>query len=106
MAIRQIVRDAFQCDELVHQFSVLDVEDGLLETGSEKEVNENKHYNDRYILEEARNRMKLLDAQMDKLNDDHDDDSTFRIELQFLEQEKNQLLKFVEKWGPKDVFEA
>ena len=42
MPIRQIVRDAFQVDELVHQFTVLDVEDGLLQTGSEKEVNENR----------------------------------------------------------------
>lgn len=106
MFIRQIVRDAFQCDELVHQFSVLDVEDGLLETGSEKEVNENKHYNDRYILDEARNRMKLLDDQIDKLSEDHEDDSTYRIELEFLEQEKKQLTNFVEKWGPKEVFEA
>ena len=50
MPIRQIVRDAFQVDELVHQFTVLDVEDGLLQTGSEKEVNENKDYSDRYII--------------------------------------------------------
>ena len=61
MPIRQIVRDAFQVDELVHQFTVLDVEDGLLETGSEKEVNENKDYSDRYIIEEAQNRLKLLE---------------------------------------------
>ena len=49
MPIRQIVRDAFQVDELVHQFTVLDVEDGLLQTGSEKEVNENKDYSDRTL---------------------------------------------------------
>jgi len=63
MPIRQIVRDAFQVDELVHQFTVLDVEDGLLQTGSEKEVNENKDYSDRYIIEEAHNRLKLLEKQ-------------------------------------------
>ena len=106
MPIRQIIRDAFQCDELVHQFTVLDVEDGLLATGSEKEVNENKHYTDLYIIAEAQNRLKLLESQMTKLNEDHDDDSTYRIELQFLEQEKNQLSKFIKKWGPQEVFES
>ena len=105
MPIRQIIRDAFQVDELVHQFTVLDVEDGLLETGSEKEVNENKDYSDRYIIEEARNRLTLLDKQITKLDDEHEDDSTYRIELQFLEQEKNQLLNFIKKWGPQEVFE-
>jgi len=105
MPIRQIIRDAFQVDELVHQFTVLDVEDGLLETGSEKEVNENKHYNDRYIIDEARNRLTLLEKQITKLDDEHEDDSTYRIELQFLEQEKNQLSNFIKKWGPQEVYE-
>jgi hypothetical protein len=73
MPIRQIVRDAFQVDELVHQFTVLDVEDGLLE--------------------------------ITKLDEEHEDDSTYRIELQFLEQEKNQLQLFLKKWGPQEVFE-
>jgi len=105
MPIRQIIRDAFQVDELVHQFTVLDVEDGLLETGSEKEVNENKDYSDRYIIEEARNRLTLLEKQITKLDEEHEDDSTYRIELQFLEQEKSQLLNFIKKWGPQEVFE-
>ena len=105
MPIRQIVRDAFQVDELVHQFTVLDVEDGLLQTGSEKEVNENKDYSDRYIIAEAQNRLKLLEKQITKLDEEHEDDSTYRIELQFLEQEKNQLQLFLKKWGPQEVFE-
>ena len=42
MAIRQLIRDAFKCDELVHQFKIIDVEEGLLKTGLEKEVRENK----------------------------------------------------------------
>ena len=106
MPIRQIVRDAFQVDELVLQFTVLDVEDGLLQTGSEKEVNENKDYSDRYIIEEAQNRLKLLEKQITKLDEEHEDDSTYRIELQFLEQEKNQLQLFLKKWGPQEVFEG
>ena len=106
MPIRQIVRDAFQVDELVHQFTVLDVEDGLLQTGSEKEVNEYKDYSDRYIIEEAHNRLKLLETQITKLDEEHEDDSTYRIELQFLEQEKNQLQLFLKKWGPQEVFEG
>ena len=106
MPIRQIVRDAFQVDELVHQFTVLDVEDGLLQTGSEKEVNENKDYSDRYIIEEAQNRLKLLEKQITKLDEEHEDDSTYRIELQFLEQEKNQLQLFLKKWGPQKYLKA
>ena len=104
MAIRQLIRDAFKCDELVHQFKVIDVEDGLLKTGLEKEVNENKLYTDRYIIEEAKNRLELTNKKIEQLNEETDNDATYKIELEFLEKEKKQLRAFVEKWGPKDTF--
>ena len=104
MAIRQLIRDAFQCDELVHQFKVLDVEDGLLTTGSEKEVSGNKLYTDMYITDEAKNRLDLTNKKIDRLGEDADYDVTYKIELEFLEKEKNQLLEFLAKWGPKDAF--
>ena len=104
MAVRQLIRDAFQCDELVHQFKILDVEDGLLTTGSEKEVSQNKLYTDMYITDEAKNRLDLTNKKIDRLGEDTDNDATYKIELEFLEKEKNQLLEFLTKWGPKDVF--
>ena len=85
MAIRQFIRDAFKCDELVHQFKVVDVEDGLLKTGTEKEVSENKLYTDRYIIEEAKNRLELTNKKIEQLNEETDNDATYRIELEFLE---------------------
>jgi hypothetical protein len=104
MAVRQLIRDAFQCDELVHQFKILDVEDGLLTTGSEKEVSQNKLYTDMYITDEAKNRLDLTNKKIDRLGEDTDNDATYKIELEFLEKEKNQLLEFLTKWGPKDAF--
>lgn len=55
--MRNIVKDAFKCDELVYQFERIDVEDGLLETGSMEEVNEK--YSDEYIIGEAENRLSI-----------------------------------------------
>jgi len=55
--IRKIVKDAFKCDELVYQFTRIDVEDGLLIDGTEQEVNEK--YSDAYILGEASNRLDI-----------------------------------------------
>jgi len=55
--MRKIVKDAFKCDELVYQFTRIDVEDGALKTGSMEEVNET--YSDDYIIGEAENRMAI-----------------------------------------------
>jgi len=61
--IRKIVKDAFKCNELVYQFTRIDVEDGLLVDGTEKEVNEK--YSDTYIMGEAENRLAICDANED-----------------------------------------
>ena len=103
MAIRQLVRDAFKCNELVHQFTVIDVQDGLLATGTEKEVNNNKQYTDMYIAAEAQNRLDLTHKKISRLSDDTDNDVTYKIELEFLEKEKDQLISFLKNWGPKNV---
>jgi hypothetical protein len=55
--MRKIVTDAFECDELVYQFTRIDVEDGLLKTGSMEEVNEK--FSDEYIISEAENRLDI-----------------------------------------------
>jgi len=61
--IRPIVKAAFKCDALEHQFTQLDIEDGLLVTGSEAEVNDK--YDDAHIIDEAEN---LLDICTDPCN--------------------------------------
>jgi len=61
--IRKIVKDAFKCGELVYQFTIIDVEDGLLVDGTEEEVNEK--YSDAYILNEADNRLAICNANED-----------------------------------------
>lgn len=63
--IRQIVKDAFKVSELIHQFTVIDVEDGYLEDATEAEVNEK--YNDKYIVGEAVNRMDIVKDNLDFL---------------------------------------
>lgn len=55
--MRKIVEDAFKCDELIYQFTRVDVEDGYLKTGSMEEVNET--YSDDYIIDEAQNRLDI-----------------------------------------------
>ena len=61
--IRKIVKDAFKCNELVYQFTRIDVEDGLLVDGTEEEVNEK--YSDAYIIGEAENRLDICNENED-----------------------------------------
>ena len=58
--IRQIVRDAFKCDELVYQFERIDVEDGLL-SADNTQADVNEKYSDEYIIGEAKNRLDICD---------------------------------------------
>jgi hypothetical protein len=51
-----------------------------------------------------KNRLDLTNKKIDRLGEDTDNDATYKIELEFLEKEKNQLLEFLTKWGPKDAF--
>lgn len=57
-ALRQIVKDAFKCEELVDQFEYIDVWDGHLSAENTKaEVNEK--YSDAYLVGEAENRLDI-----------------------------------------------
>lgn len=56
--LRQIVKDAWKCDELVYQFERIDVEDGYLNwENCQQDVNEK--YSDEYIIGEAENRLDI-----------------------------------------------
>ena len=86
--IRPIVKAAFKVDELVYQFTNIDVSDRLLETGSMEEVNEK--YDDDYIIGEARNR---LDIAMDPWNQEED----------YWQKDADQLRRFINKWSDDDT---
>jgi hypothetical protein len=62
--IRPIVRAAFKCDELVYQFTRIDVEDGMLVKGDIEEVN--AKYNDEYIIGEAENRLDISQCNLEE----------------------------------------
>ena len=56
--LRQIVKDAFKCDELVYQFSEIDVADGLI-AGEDVMAEVNAEYTDEAIVMEAENRLDI-----------------------------------------------
>ena len=56
--LRPIVKAAFKCDELVYQFTEIDVADGLL-AGNDVRAEVNEQYADEYILREAENRLSV-----------------------------------------------
>lgn len=80
--VRKIVKDAFKCNELVYQFTVLDVEDGQLIHGTAEEVNEK--YSDAYIIGEAANRLDICA--------DNPDDADYQ-------RDARQLVKFINKYS-------
>lgn len=87
MKIRPIIKAAFKVDELVYQFCTIDVEDGLLPNGSNKEVMEavNEKYDDAQIIDDAENR---LDIAMDPLNQEEED----------WRKDAKQLKRFIKRW--------
>ena len=60
--IRPIVRAAFKVDQLVYQFTRIDVEDSLLLKGDMEEVN--AKYDDDYIVGEAENQLDIADDNL------------------------------------------
>tara|TARA_R100001440_G_scaffold55278_2_gene75105 strand:- start:175 stop:477 length:303 start_codon:yes stop_codon:yes gene_type:complete len=62
--LRPIVSAAFKCDELVYQFTRIDVEDGLLVSGDEDEVN--AKYADAYIIKEAEHRLTISQCNIEE----------------------------------------
>ena len=90
--MRQIVIDAFKCDELVYQFTRIDVEDGILKTGDAEEVNEK--YSDEYIIGEAENRKSISGSwiPMHKPLEDFTDEERMHL------REYGQLLTFLHEY--------
>ena len=89
--IREIVKDAFKCDELVYQFEEIDVCDGLLENGSIQEVNEK--YSDEHLIGEAENRLDISQDQLNNIDQYlHSEDWALHT------KESNQLKKFIKKY--------
>lgn len=91
-AIRPIVKAAFRCNELVYQFQTIDVEDGLLSTGSVEEVNAT--YNDAHLIGEAKNRLdmsrcNIVDGGFDPDGEDY----------KIHQREFKQLSNFLNRWS-------
>ena len=89
--IRPIVRAAFKVDELVHQFTEVDVPDKVLETGSLEEVNEK--FDDAYLVGEAQNRLLLVQDQLDAIW--HSQDSE---DWKIFSRDKRQLTRFIKRF--------
>jgi hypothetical protein len=83
--IRQIVNDAFKVNELVQQFTEIDVPDGYLETGSIEEVN--LKYDDEAIIEAAK-------VKYDICSDPYWQDAEVR-------RDAEQLRRFIKRWSKK-----
>lgn len=90
--IRTIVKDAFECDALVHQFLEIDVADKYLTDATEQCVNDT--YNDAYLIKEAQYQLDVARMQRDELYGEEDFD-TIDIEVK-------QLLKFLDKHEHKE----
>ena len=88
--IRPIVKAAFRVDELVYQFDVIDVEDGLLD-GDDTLAGVNEAYSDEYIIGEARNRLDIAGEWLDDKPDGE--------ELKYRLKDHRQLTRFIEKWS-------
>ena len=85
--IRKIVKDAFKCDQLVYQFTRIDVEDGHLSEGTMEEVNEK--FTDAYIVKEAEHHQYISQEWLDDSEGE---------ELKMHQREYNQLTQFINKY--------
>jgi len=94
--LRQIVKDAFKCDELVHQFGEIDVEDGLL-AGVDVMAEVNAEYHDDAIIAQAENR---LDIAYDNIRDltCSDGSTGHPYDLAIHKKEARQLERFLKKY--------
>ena len=85
--LRQIVKDAYKCDELRYQFDDIDTSDGLL-SWDDPQADVNEKYSDEYIIKEAEHRLYLS-----KLNIEYADGEDLRIH----KKEARQLERFLAK---------
>ena len=95
--IRQIVKDAFKCDELVYQFTRIDIEDGLLCADQAFPDYDaivaavNAKYSDAYILSEANNRLDISRENIEDGGWEGED-------LKMHKREFRQLSNFINKY--------
>tara|TARA_R100001460_G_C3465498_1_gene166505 strand:- start:254 stop:571 length:318 start_codon:yes stop_codon:yes gene_type:complete len=98
--IRQIVKDAFKCDELVYQFERIDVEDGIIckgiafPTGDDVIAAVNAEFSDAYILGEAANRLDISRCNIE----DGGYDPTGE-DMKIHKREFRQLSNFINKYS-------
>lgn len=86
--LRQIVKDAYKCDELVYQFDQIDASDGLV-SWDDPQASVNEKYSDEYIIKEAENRLYLS-----KLNIEY----AWGEDLRIHKKEARQLERFLAKY--------
>ncbi len=87
--LRPIVRAAFKVDQLVYQFTRIDVEDSLLLKGDIEEVN--AKYDDDYIIGEAEN-------QLDIANDNLRNGGWYGEDLKLYQRDARQLRSFLKRF--------
>ena len=90
-AIRPAVKAALKVNELVEQFENVDVPDGVLETGSADEINQK--FDDAYLVGEARNRLDLINDQLEAIDQD-----TYPADFKLYSRDKRQLVNFIKRF--------
>tara|TARA_Y100000114_G_scaffold85115_1_gene78651 strand:- start:215 stop:550 length:336 start_codon:yes stop_codon:yes gene_type:complete len=89
--MREIVKDALKCEELVHQFFYIDRED------VESDINDeiiNKFYPDKYLIKEAKHRLDIANENLDFFAPEDEDFKSYA-------KGHKQLTKFIGKWENK-----
>lgn len=94
--LRQIVKDAFKCDELVYQFSEIDVEDGII-AGVDVMAEVNAEYHDDGIIAQAENRLDIAYDNIDSLTDWYGN-PTHPEDYRLHKKEARQLERFLKKY--------
>ena len=58
-ALRQIVKDAFKCEELCDQYENIDVSDGHISSPANAKAEVNEKYSDTYLVQDAVDRLDI-----------------------------------------------
>ena len=94
--LRQIVKDAFKCDELVYQFGEIDVEDGII-AGVDVMAEVNAEYHDDGIVAQAENRLDIAYDNIDSLTS-FDGSTEYPDDMAVHKKEARQLERFLKKY--------
>ena len=92
--MREIVKDAFKVNELSYQFEI-DTEDLDFFSNTVIDLDTvNTHYSDRYILNEAKNRLEIVVSNLEDLHYSEPD-------YKYYKRDEGQLKRFIKKWENK-----